>query len=330
MTETDADDSTALADDPSDEVGERLAGEATRYLREALDESGEDIEDEERVVELLSAEIPSESVERELDRRAAASGALAAVAGDDPTRLADQLPVLADELRLELERTTPDGMPDRRDSSRAIQDHLVSSIAHVIASDPTTVAGTDGFSTFLDALTDCLTDGTLRVAAKALFARADERPESLASAAGSIEELLAYPDIVVQAWSAGTLGRVAEEHPDAVAPTAGGLRGLLDHDDDTVQHNAVEALGVLVRTRPDAVVPAADALRTLLGHERAGIAHNTAGVLGQLAETHPDAVVPAIDELRDLCKHDDKAVRRIATGALARLAQERPEAVADG
>lgn len=321
---------SALPDESStDRAGARLTAEAYQYLKIATERPDRTIDDHDRVIELLSMEVPSESVARELERRAAASGALAAIARDNPARLAGRFSVLADELRLELDRTITDEDSELRDRSRAIRDQLVSAMAHVIANDPTTAPATDGLATFVNFLIEGLTDETVRTAVKALFACANERGEELAHTTEPLAELLGYPDDTVQALTAGILGQVAEDAPDAVASTAGGLRDLLDHESKTVQHNTVEALGTLVRERPETVVPAADTLRELLSHGDVAIQHNAAGVLGSLAKTHPEAVTPAIEDLRELCTHEDAAVRRIATGALARLAQERPEAVAE-
>lgn len=330
MTDPISNNGSAVPDASSDDrVGERLAAEAHRQLQVATDQPAQAIDDRDRVIELLSMDLPSDSVTQELDRRAAASGALAAIAQETPARLVDRLPVLAAELRGELERTITDENAELSETSRAIRDQLVRSMALAIEADSSSVLSPDGFATFIDGVTTDLTDETLRAAAKALFACADEQAGSLARATDTLEELLAYQDEAVQAWSAGTLGKLAEVAPGAVATTASGLHRLLEHEDGTVQHNALEAMGMLVQERPEAVIPAADTLRELLTRDEAALQHNAAGVLGYLAKTHPEAVIPAIEDLRELCTHDDDAVRRIATGALTRLAEERPGAVTD-
>lgn len=336
MTDTTPEDGSGGHEEASTDQGEEdLVAESRRYLQRAADQPDRALDERDRLVELLTMDSCSKSTERALERRAAASGALANCAHHEPAQVADSLTVLVSELQKESARQISDKQPELRDRSRAIRDHLVSSIAGVIADDPDTTLALEEFETFTEALTTDRSDEALRVAARALFAYASdpansEQREALSRATDRLEELLAYPDTAVQAWSAGTLGALAEEIPAAVAPTAGGLRSLLHHDNETVQHNAVEALAALVDTHPETVAPASDALRNLLTHDETALQHNAAGVMGRLAETHPDAVSPAVEELQTLCTHEEKAVRRIATGALARVAQARQGSDSDG
>lgn len=328
MPDTDPDDGSEVADRPSDDTrADRPAAEAKRYLRRAAEQPEDAHRVQARLIELLSAE--KSTGRNELERRAAASGALAKLAHNSPASLEAFLPELVEELRRETDREMSDGDPESRVISRTVRDRLVQTIAHIIVNTPGTTVEKEAFDDFVRSVTTDLDDRTLRVATQALFASADERSGVLASSTELLGELVAYPDAVIQAWGAGTIGRVAAEYPDEVAATVADLRRLLTHDDATVQHNAVEALAALVVPRPDTVAPAAGVLRPLLAHEEVAIQHNAAGVLGRLAEVHPDAVIPAVEDLQDLLDHDDEAVRHIATSALARLAREHPDAVAD-
>jgi len=329
MPETDPnDDGSEVADRTPDETQKtRPTAEAKRYRRRAVEQPTDVREEQERLIELLSAGKPTER--NDLECSAAASGALVQLARDDPASLREFLPVLIEELRRETEREIAPGSPENRDVSRTVRDRLVRAIASILVDTSETAVEGEAFADFAGAVTTDLEDRTVRAATKAFFASATERSRVLASNAQLQDELLTHPDAVVRAWSVATVGRVAAEHPDAVAGTARTLRELLTSDDTTVQHNAVEALAVLAGPRPDTVVPAVEDLGTLLAHEDVAIQHNAAGVLGRLANEYPDTVMQAVEELGDLRDHDDEAVRRIATGALARLAEERPEAVAD-
>lgn len=331
MPDTDSNnEGSEVADRPFDDTRpDRPAAEARQYLQRASEQPEGVREERARLIELLSPKGSSASAQRELERRAAASGALAKLARDDPTSLEKFLPALVEELRKETGRELSDEESKTLSASRTIRNHLVWTISCIIVNKPETATEFDAFADFVGAVTTDLDNRALQVTTKALFASADERSGNLASATELLSELLTSPDEAIQAWSAGTVGRVAEEHPDAVASTADNLRCLLTQDDETVQHNAVEALAALVRPRPDIVVPAADALRNLLDHDEVAIQHNAAGVLGWLAKDYPDAVIPAVEDLFELRGHDDEAVQQIATGALTRLAHERPEAVAD-
>ena len=326
MRETDPnDDGSEVADRLSDETqSNRPTAEAKRYMQRAAEQPTEVREEQERIIELLSA---GKSTERtDLECSAAASGALVQLAGDDPTPLTEFLPVLVEELRRETEREIPPGSPQNRDGSRTVRNRLVRIIATVLVDTPETAVEGEAFADFAGAVTTDLEDRTLRAATEAFFASATEQSRVLASNAQFLDELLTYPDAVVRAWSVATVGLVAQEHPDAVAGTIPTLREHLTSDDTTVQHNAVETLAVLAGPRPDTVAPAVEDLRTLLAHEDVAIQHNAAGVLGRLATEDPDTVMQAVEALRDLRDHDDEAVRRIATGALARLAEARTEA----
>lgn len=253
------------------------------------------------------------------------------MARDDPAPLEGFLPVLteqlrlaAEELRREADSGVPDEAPERRVRLRSIRANLVEAVSRVIIRTSGTAIEREAFTDFVAAVTTDLDEGTLRVAARALFVSAAARSRELASAAELLDELLVYPDAVVQAWAAGAVGRVATNHPDAIAASAVDLRRLLTHQDGTVQHNAVEALAALVGPRPYVVAPAADTLRDLLYHEEVAIQHNAAGVLYVLAEHRLEAVMPAVEALRDLRDHDEEAVSRVAIATLARLARERP------
>jgi hypothetical protein len=319
------DDRPEAGDRTADGTGVDRPAAANRYLRRAT-ERPEDVHDErERLVELLSGS--GSTAGNELERRAAASAALAKLARDRPTFLEASLPVLVEELRREQDRELPDGGAEYSAVSRAIRANLVRAVATVIGETSGTTLRRGAFVDFVRAVTTDLDEETLRMAARALFTSADDRSVGLATAPERLRALLAHPDPVVEALAAGTVGRVAADHPDAVADTAAvdELRALLEHHESAVQHNAVEALAALVGPRPDSVAPAADALRTLLGHEDAAVQHNAAGVLGRLAAEHPDAVLPAIADLQRLRDHDDEAVRRRATAAVARLARERSD-----
>jgi hypothetical protein len=331
MTDPDPDnDDSEFPDRPSDDSRlDRPTAEAKRYLGRVAEQPNEVREEQARIIELLSTGGSSTANREMLERRAAASCTLAKLARDDPPSLEDSLPTLIEELRSETGRELSADRSENRAASRTIRDRLVRTVAYIIVSEPRTAIETDGFADFVDAVTIDLDERTLRVASKALFASADERSAELASATELLSELLVSPDEAVQAWAAGTVGKVAEKHPDAVASTTADLHRLLKHDNTTVQHNAVEALAAFVRERPDTVAPAVDALRDLLAHEETAIQYNAAGVLGWLAEDHPDAVIPVVGELEDLRDHDVEAVRRIATGALARLANERSDGVID-
>lgn len=306
-----------LASDGADRPVDRLTARAERYLDVAADRPGDIAGDIDRIVELLSADAPS--VARGRRRRAAAAGALAAVARDHPARASGSVPAVVEALRAELDRPTA-GDGDRGGRSRAVRRRLVSTLAHVVAEDPGVAEGTEVTATIVEALSTDLDDGTVRAATTALFAVARDRPARLVSHVDALGELAAHPDDGVRALSVATLGRLAESRPDAVAPVAGALWDRLV-DDGSVQHNAVEALATLAGSRPDAVAPAAADLRELLGHEAVPIQHNAAGALGRLAADHPDAVRPAVADLDALRSHDDQAVRRVATAALARLAR---------
>lgn len=310
-------------DEPSsDPRSDRATAEARRYLRRAAEDPADVREERARVVELLSTTGSSTSTRDALERRVAASGTLAMLASDAPRSLEDSLPAVTDELREETRRGDSGEPSENRTASRTVRNHLVRTVGHLVASNPECAAEFDGFTHFVEAVTTDLDESTLRVASRALFATADERPGELASAAERLAELLGSSDDAVRAWVAGTVGRVAETHPDAVVPAADTLHRLLEHDDTAVQQNALEALATVVRERPDTVAPAADALRGLLSHEETAIQYNAAGVLGMLAADHPDAVIPAAGDLETLRDHDDAAVRRVATAALAQLAED--------
>lgn len=319
-------DQTPQPASPSEERTPRE--EAERYARLAAEQPDAIHGEEHRIIALLRPADPSAPIESRLERRVAASTALARLASEDSSAIDGYVEDLVDELQREHIREIPAESAQIEAVSLEITDTLVETIALTIADQPETITELDGLSDYVAAITTDLETETLRMAAKAFFESASElqRPGPVVETLG---ELVTYPDSVVQAWSAGALGQLAEEYPDAVATTADDLRSLLDHDDETVQHNVIEALAALVDTHPDAIAPAADALRTLLDHEDVAIQHNATGVLGQLAETHPDAVIPAVENLHTLRDHDDQAVRRIATGTLARLAQKRPDAVTD-
>lgn len=325
--EPDDDDPDGPAQPSDDRRTARPTAEVIRYRRRAAERPGEVREERDRIVELLSAG-RSTGLDQ-LKQRAAASAALATLAQDDPGSLEAVLPELVGELRRETDRKRSDAALEHRVISRTVSTRLVRTIARIVVASPHPPFGRDAVADFVGAVTTDLDTTSIRVATNAVFVCADDHPGALASAAELLGELLGFPDAVVQAWSAATVGRVAAEHPDAMAATAASLRRLLTHDDGTVRHNALEALAALVGPRPDVVAPAAAELRGLLDHDDVAIQHNAAGVLGHLAGEYPDAVLPAADALRELSDHDDVAVRRVATHALARLATRRPEAIAD-
>lgn len=258
-------------------------------------------------------------------RREAAAATLAAQARVQPSALDGHVPALIDALGRE---TAAESEARGSEGSLALRAHLVRCLGFVLIDHPGAVSGDDGLARFAGAVTTDLPDGTLRVAARALFVAAGDRSPALAPAVDPLGDLVRHPDEAVRAWSAGALGRLAGDHSAAVAATADGLRACLDGE-GAVTHNAVEALAALARERPGAVAPAAGALRGLLAHEEAAVRHNAAGVLGRIAGSHPDAVLPALDRLRDLRDDDEAAVRRVAAAALAQLARERPGAVSE-
>lgn len=275
-----------------------------------------------RLIARLEAGEAGEPARQRLERRVAASAALADVARAEPASLREHLPVLLEELR-RTGATAPDATAG--DNEGRLQANLVRCLAHVVAADPGALARRDAVADVCASVTADLDDGTVQVAAETLFAAAGECPAALGPAVDALGDLVAHPDAAVQAWSAGALGRLAGEHPDAVAAAAPALHDLLDHGDPAVQHNAVEALGHLVQVRPDPVAAATPELRALLDHDDTAVQHNAAGVLGHLVDDHPEAVAPAADRLRALCDHDEAAVRRVASGVLVRLADARPD-----
>lgn len=304
----------------ADSVERPLLAETERYAKSATEQPASVTGNQRRIIELLSMEVTSESVEERVKRRAAASTALARLANDDVGTVRDHVDILIEELRTERTREIPSEGPKMQAVSQEITNNLVRTIGLVITEQPHVVAEIEDSSEYIHSISMELETDTLRIATEALFAGASEL--QLPAAVEILGELLTYPDEVVQAWSAGALGRLAEEDPDVVASVADDLRALLDQDEKTVQHNAVEAFGALVSERPDVVVPAAATLRDLLDHDEVAIQHNAAGILGRLVETHPDAVLPAVDALKRLCDHDDEAVRKIAAATLTRLANE--------
>lgn len=304
-----------------------LRAEAQWYAQAATDDARRVQEQHDRIVELLRADVASESVEEHLRRRLAASAALVRSAHTDVGTLATRLDTLLEELGAERTRQLSSD-PTLESLSREVTDNFVHTIGLVVDERPDTVAELDDMSHYLDAIAPTLDTETLRTTAKAVFAAASEFDDP-GAVSEVLEEMIGYPDDVVQAWSVGAVGRVAAEHPETVAPMAGDVRELLASEETAVQHNTVEALGVLSEHRPDAVVPAAATLRELLDHEEVAIQHNAARILASLAESHPDAVLPAVEQLKSLCNHDEDAVERVATGALARLVQQRPEALAE-
>jgi hypothetical protein len=296
---------------------------AERYFERAKTHPEAVRQERERIIELLSAQ--ESTGWEELQLRVAASGTLARLARDDSASLAEFLPVVADELRRETDSGGSHDASADLEPVRTVRANLVETISRTIIDNPKTDVGANTFTDFVEAVATDLEDRTLRVATRALFICADERAGELASVAELLHELLTYPDVAVQAWASGIVGRVAATHPDAVAGVAVDLRRCLSHEDNTVQHNALEALAAFVGTRPDVVAPAADTLRHLLEHDEVGIQHNAAGVLYVLAEHQPMAVIQAGEELRYLRDHKENAVRRIATATLARLAQSRQD-----
>lgn len=327
-----ADDGSGLPDQSATgTTSDRPVPQADRITGQTLERMEDCDRARERIIELLTAR--NSTGRNELERRAVASDTLAKLAREDPTTLDEFLPVLAEQLRLaaeELRREADCGAsseaPDTRVALRSIRANLVETVSRLIIDTPELAVEREAFIDYVGAVTTDLDDRTLRLATRALFVSANERPEELASAAELLDEFLTYPDTVVQALGSGVVGRVAATRPDAVAASAANLRALLAHENSTVQHNAVEALAALVGSRPDTVAPVADALRNLLDHEEVAIQHNAAGVLYVLAEHHPDAVMPAIDEFRQLREHEDETVRRIAAATLARLAGNGPGA----
>lgn len=319
------DDGSGPPDRPAtdSEIDRHVAG-AERYFERAKAHPEAIRQDQERSIELLSAQ---QSIGREdFQNRVAASGALARLARENPASLEVFLPVLADELRRETDSGGSHDASETQEPVRTVRANLVETVSRIIVDNPKTDVGEDTLTDFVGAVATDLDDGVLRVATRALFICADNRAGELASVVELLHELLTYPDVAVQAWAAGMVGRAATTHPDAFAGVAVDLRRLLTHEDSTVQQNALEALAAFVGTRPDVVAPAADTLRHLLEHDEVGIQHNAAGVLYVLAEHQPMAAIQAVDELRDLRNHDDDAVRRISTATIARLAQGRPDA----
>lgn len=304
------------------DAGERpLIAEAERYAREAAEQPASVTGNQRRIIELLCTQVTSESTEERLERRAAATSALVRLAEEDVGTVENHVDALVDELRTERAREIPAKRPGVRAVSLEVTNDLARTIGLVITEQPSAAHEIEGISAYIRSIATDLETDTLRTATEALFASASELQHK-AAAVEILGELLAYPDDVVQAWSAGALGRLAETDPDIVAPVADDLRDLLDRDAEIVQHNAVEAFGALVSERPDVVVPAAPLLRDLLDHDEVAIQHNAAGILGRLAATHPDVVLPAVDALERLCDHDDEAVRKIAAATLTRLADQ--------
>lgn len=305
------------------EIDRRVA-ETERYFERAKARPEAVRQELERIVELLSAQ--QSTGREESQHRVAATGALVRLARKNPASLDEFLPLLVDELRRETDSGGSHDGSENREPASTVRANLVEAVSRLIIDNPKTDVGEETFTDFVGAVATDLDDGTLRVASRALFLCADNRAGELASVAELLNELLTYPDVAVQAWASGMVGRVAATHPDAVAGAAADLRRLLTHEDSTPQHNALEALAAFVGTRPEVVAPAAETLRHLLEHDEVAIQHNAAGVLYVLAEHRPMAVVGSVGELRNLREHDDDAVRRIATATLARVAQVRPDA----
>lgn len=257
----------------------------------------------------------------------AASGALASLSQDNPATLEEFLPVVIQELRRETESGVTDEAPEIRAKKRAVRANLIETVSHLIITASETTVEREGFVDFVGAVDTELDDKALRVTTQALFTSANERSRELAAITELLDELLMYPDVVVQAWTAGTVGGIAASHPNAIAATALNLRQFLTHEDSAVKHNTIEALAAFVGPRPDVVVPTIEMLRDLLNHEEVSIQQNAAGVLYMLAKPRPDAVIPALEELQHLRTHDDEAVRQTASATFAQLAQERPAVV---
>ena len=313
------DDDSEAPDRPTSGTGtDRHLAEAERCFERAKAHPEAVRQERERIIELLSAQ--QTAGREEFQQRVAASGALARVARENPASLEEFLPVLVDELRRVTDAGGSHDVSENLEPVRTVRANLVETVSRIVIDNPVPEIGEDPFTEFVGCVATDLDDAVLRVATRAMFATADDRPRELAFAAELLEELLTFPDVAVQAWAAGTVGRVAASHPDAVASVVVDLRRLLAHEDSTVQHNALEALAAFVGTRPDVVAPAGDTLRPLLEHDEVAIQHNAAGVLYVLADHQPRAVIQSVEELRDLRDHDDDAVRRIATATLARLA----------
>ena len=320
-------DSGRPAGTATDDGIDRDGAEAERSFGRAEEHPGAGRQELERIVDVLTARQGTGREDRE--HRVAASSVLASTARVDSAALEAFLPAVVEALRRETEPAVTDGPPENQAKAGTVRANLVETVSNVIVETSGTAVGKESFTDFVAAVTTDLEAETLRLATQALFASADHRAGELASAVTLLDELLTYPDDGVQAWAAGTVGRVAATHPNAVADTAVDLRRLLSHEDGTVQHNSLEALAAFVGTRPDVVVPAAGTLRDLLEHEEVAIRHNAAGILYVLAEHQPGAVRPAAGELRTLRDHHNDAIGRIATATLARLAREREGAATD-
>lgn len=264
-----------------------------------------------------------------IHHRVAASDALVNLARENPAALEESLPVLVVELRRVTDAEDSRDASDNRDRERTIRANLVETVSRLIIHTQISAVRQKTFTDFIETITTDLDNGALRVATRAIFASADDRSRELASEADLLGELLTSPDAAVQAWAAGTVGRVAATHPDAVVSIAVDLRRLLTHENSVVQHNALEALATFVNTHPDVVAPAADTLRRLLKHDEVGIQHNAAGVLYVLADHKPLAVIRSVEELRKLRDTNDDTVRRLATATLARLVHDGEDAATD-
>jgi hypothetical protein len=128
-----------------------------------------------------------------------------------------------------LEGTGSDRQPDRAEFvSRVARTVLASSPADAASapgespeprreSDAPVDAADGTFETFVAAVGPDLDDGTLPLAAKALFVVAPAQPDALAEAPGTLAALTRVDDATTQAYSVGTLGRLADERPGAVA-----------------------------------------------------------------------------------------------------------------
>lgn len=326
MPDTDRTDNGPVGPDrPSDD--RRTDRAATRYLRRVAEQPDDVCEQQQRIAELLATG-RSTGLDG-LERRAAASRALATLVQDDPGSLEPMVSDLVEELRREMDRERSEEDAERQAISRTINIRLVRTVARIVVSAPDTPLKRDAFADFVGGVTTDLDTATLRVATRALFVGTGDHSVAFASAGELLEELLEYPDAAVRAWSAATVGRVAAEHPDAMVTTAAALRRLLTYDNASVRHNAVEALATFVGPRPDVVAPAAAELRDLLDHDDAAVQHNAAGVLARLAGEYPDAVLPAVEALAELGDHDREAVRRVATRALVQVVSTHPGATAD-
>jgi len=170
-------------------------------------------------------------------------------------------------------------------------------------------------------------EATASPAAKCAGLIAESDPARIIDIVPVIATTVESGTVETQQWIVYALSSVADEYPEELMPALGTLVEALESEEETVRTNALSTIGQIADSYPDAAAPLTSQLGDLLETDDEKCRSNAVGLLADIATTHPETVVEYLPGIANCLNAADDQCRLNASIALIRAGEASPRAI---